>query len=162
MSGKMRESFFQENAVIITGASSGIGRELAFQLADQGAWLALASRNAGKLEDVSHQCRQRGGRSICIPTDVADQAQCRNLVEATVSEYGRIDTLINNAGIGHDARFDELPDLVVFEKVIRVNFFGSVYCTHYALPHLKKKLRAPRVCFEPSWQVPIHNSGWLW
>jgi short-subunit dehydrogenase len=134
----MKEAAFRENVIIITGASSGIGQQLALQLADYGTWLALAARNAEKLEEVSKQCSQRGGRVIVIPTDVADQSQCQNLIERTVAEYGRIDTLINNAGIGLASRFDELQDLAVFEKIIRVNFFGSVYCTHYALPYLKK------------------------
>jgi short-subunit dehydrogenase len=134
----MKESVFQENVVVITGASLGIGRELALQLADQGAWLALAARNAEKLEDVAQDCHQRGGRAITIPTDVASQPQCQNLIETTAAAYGRIDTLINNAGIGHAARFDKLDDLTTYKRVIQVNFFGSVYCTHYALPYLKK------------------------
>jgi len=134
----MENSVFHQNVVVITGASMGIGRELAFQLAEQGAWLALASRNAGLLEEVSQTCRQRGGKAIVIPTDVSDQQQCKHLIEATAAEYGRIDTLINNAGIGQAARFIDLNDLVVFEKVVRVDFWGSIYCTHYALPHLMK------------------------
>lgn len=134
----MRETTFRENVVIITGASFGIGQQLALQLADNGAWLALAGRNVEKLEDVSRQCSQHGGRVIVIPTDVADPDQCRNLIERTVLEYGRIDTVINNAGIGMASRFEALQDLALFEKVFRVNFFGSVYCTHYALPYLKK------------------------
>jgi short-subunit dehydrogenase len=60
-------------------------------------------------------------------------------MDTTVKEYGRIDTLINNAGIGHASRFDEMQDLTIFEKVMRVNFWGSVYCTHFALPHLKNR-----------------------
>lgn len=143
----MRKTAFRENVTIITGASFGIGRELALQLADQGAWLALAARNAEKLAEVSTQCNQRGGRAIAIPTDVANQSNCQSLVESTVKEYGRIDTLINNAGIGMAARFDELKDLTIFEKVIQVNFLGSVYCTFYALPYLKKtKGRLVGVC----------------
>jgi len=143
----MRKTTFRENVTIITGASFGIGRELASQLADQGAWLALAARNAEKLAEVSTQCNQRGGRAIAIPTDVANQSNCQSLVESTVKEYGRIDTLINNAGIGMAARFDELKDLTIFEKVIQVNFLGSVYCTFYALPYLKKtKGRLVGVC----------------
>lgn len=138
---------FQENVTIITGASFGIGRELALQLADQGAWLALAARNAEKLAEVSTQCIQRGGRVIALPTDVADQSSCQSLVESTVKEYGRIDTLINNAGIGMAARFSDLKDLTIFEKVIQVNFLGSVYCTFYALPYLKNsKGRVVGVC----------------
>lgn len=134
----MKKPVFHENVVIITGASLGIGRELAFQLADQGAWLALASRNEEKLAEVSQQCRQRGGRSISVPTDVASKTLCQNLIEVAIAEYGRIDTLINNAGIGQAGRFDQLHDLLIFEKVFQVNFFGSVYCTYYALPYLKK------------------------
>ena len=134
----MKNQTFLENVIIITGASYGIGRHLALQFAEQGAWLALAARNALKLEEVSEQCLQRGGKVVVIPTDVAEQSQCQNLIEGTVAKYGRIDTLINNAGFGLASRFDELHDLSLFEKVIQVNFFGSVYCTHYALPYLKE------------------------
>jgi len=134
----MKETTFQKNVVIITGASFGIGQQLALQLAGYGAWLVLAARNVEKLEDVSKQCHQQGGRVIGIPTDVADPTQCQNLIKRAVTEYGRIDTVINNAGIGMASRFDELQDLELFERVFRVNFFGSVYCTHYALPYLKK------------------------
>jgi short-subunit dehydrogenase len=134
----MKKQTFLENVIIITGASSGIGRHLALRFAEQGAWLALASRNAEKLEEVSKQCQQLGGKAIIIPTDVAEQSQCKNLIERTVEKYGRIDTLINNAGFGMASRFDELHNLKIFEQIIRVNFFGSVYCTHYALPYIKE------------------------
>ncbi|HEX6039748.1 SDR family oxidoreductase, partial [Longimicrobium sp.] len=129
---------FRENVVVITGASEGIGRELALQLADQGAWLVLAARDAARLYAVAEECRLRGARAVSVPTDVADQAQCRALIERTVAEYGRVDTLVNNAGIGMWARFDEVQDLAPFERMMQVNYFGSVYCTHAALPHLKR------------------------
>lgn len=134
----MNKQAFFENVIIITGASSGIGRHLALRLAEQGAWLALAARNVEHLEEVSEKCQQRGGKVIVIPTDIAEKSQCQNLIERTVEKYGRIDTLINNAGFAIASGFDELNDLALFEKVIQVNFFGSVYCTHYALPYLKK------------------------
>lgn len=135
----MNKKTFLENVIIITGASSGIGKHLALRLAEQGAWLALAARNVEQLEEVSQQCHQRGGKAIVIPTDVADQAQCKNLIESTVAKYGRINILINNAGFGMaSTKFVSLNDLTIFEQVIRVNFFGSVYCTHYALPYLKE------------------------
>lgn len=134
----MNKKTFLENVIIITGASSGIGRHLALRFAEQGAWLALAARNIEHLEEVSKQCHQRGGKVIIVPTDVTEKSQCQNLIEQTVAEYGRIDTLINNAGIGIASRFDALNDLTIFEQVIRVNFFGSVYCTHYALSYLKE------------------------
>ncbi|MFC2054798.1 SDR family oxidoreductase [Chloroflexota bacterium] len=134
----MKNQTFLENVIIITGASFGIGRQLALLLAEQGAWLALGARNTLKLKEVTEQCHQRGGKVVVISTDVAEQSQCQNLIEATVAKYGRIDTLINNAGFGLASRFDEFHDLTLFEKVIQVNFFGSVYCTHYALPYLKE------------------------
>ncbi len=134
----MRNTAFLENVVVITGASTGIGRQVALQLAEQGAWLTLAARNADQLEAVAVQCRQRGGKALVVPTDVAIQAQCERLIARTLTEYDRLDTLINNAGISMWARFDELQDLTPLERIMQVNYFGSVYCTHYALPHLKE------------------------
>jgi short-subunit dehydrogenase len=134
----MNNQTFSENVVIITGASFGIGRHLALRLAEQGAWLALASRNVEKLAEVVELCEKRGGKAKVIPTDVGNQSQCQNLMEQTVAEFGKIDTLVNNAGFGLASRFDMLKDLDLFEKVIQVNFLGSVYCTHYALPYLKE------------------------
>jgi short-subunit dehydrogenase len=134
----MADAPFRDNVVILTGASAGIGREMALQLAAQGALLALAARDAAKLEETAAECRARGGRAIAVPTDVGDEAQCRALVERTVAEYGRVDTLVNNAGISMWARFDEVRDLGAFERIMRINYLGSVYCAFYALPHLKK------------------------
>lgn len=133
-----KDGDFREKAVVITGASFGIGQELALQLADGGAWLALAARSAERLEEIAKQCVQRGGRAMVIPTDVADKAQCQNLIARAVEAYGRIDVLVNNAGFGIAGKFETMRDLAQFEKVIQVNFMGSVYCTHYALPHLKE------------------------
>ena len=124
--------------VIVTGASAGIGRHLALQLADQGARIVLAARTATKLEEIAEQCRQRGAQVIVVPTDVAKQRQCENLIEETVREYGSIDTVINNAGISMWARFEDIKDLSLMEQIMRVNYFGSMYCTYYALPYLKK------------------------
>ena len=128
---------FRDNVVILTGASSGIGRAMALQLAEQGARLALAARRADRLEAVAEQCRQKGGQAIAIPTDVSQPEACQQLVAQTLAHYGRIDTLINNAGISMWARFDEVQDLSIFERIMRINYLGSVYCTYYALPHLK-------------------------
>lgn len=129
---------FRGNVVVITGASDGIGREMALQLAGQGAWLVLAARDAARLASAAAECRARGGRAVAVPTDVADPAQCRALIDRTVQEYGRVDTLVNNAGISMWARFDEVTDLAPFERMMQVNYFGSLYCTHAALPHLKR------------------------
>src|SRR5665648_108364 len=138
MQNPNRKPIFYENVTVITGASIGIGREIALLLARQGAWLALASQDAAKLEEVAWQCHQCGGKAICIPTDVTKQTQCRNLIKSTFKKYGRIDTLINYAGVGHSASFEDLVDITVYEHVIQVIFWGSVYCTFYALPCLKE------------------------
>jgi len=134
----MSRSVFQNNVVIITGASRGVGREMARQLADQGAWLALAARHEEQLQAVAQECIQSGARAIAIPTDVGEQARCRNLIEQTAHEFGKIDTLINNAGFGMWVKFEDIQDPAFFAELVRVNYLGSVYCTFYALPHLKQ------------------------
>lgn len=129
---------FRDNVVVLTGASAGIGHQMALQLAARGAHLVLAARDAARLDETAAECRALGARVIPVPTDVGDEAQCRALVERAVAEFGRIDTLVNNAGIGMWARFDEMTDLAPFERIMRVNYLGSVYPTFHALPHLKR------------------------
>jgi short-subunit dehydrogenase len=134
----MATSKFRDKAVVITGASSGIGREIACQLAEQGAWLSLAARNEERLAAVAGECQARGGRAIAIVTDVSEQAQCAELIQRTVDHYDRIDMLVNNAGITMWANFEDVRDISFYEQIMRVNYLGSVYCTYYALPFLKK------------------------
>lgn len=134
----MTDRPFRDNAVVLTGASRGIGRELALQLAHQGALLTLAARDAAALGEVAAECRRRGGQAIAVPTDVADEAACRALVERAVAEHGRLDTLLLNAGISMWARFEEMATLAPLEEIMQVNFFGSVYPTYHALPHLRE------------------------
>ena len=134
----MNADTFREKSVIVTGASSGIGKALALRLADEGAWLALAARNAQRLDSLATECQQRGGKAIAIPTDVADESQCTTLIQHTQETYGRIDMLVNNAGIDVVSKLEDLPDLHLFKQVIDVNFYGTVYCTYYALPYLKE------------------------
>ncbi|MFZ3220967.1 MAG: SDR family oxidoreductase [Rhodoferax sp.] len=132
----------QTNTIIITGASDGIGAEMACQLArthGSRVALVLAARNATLLAAVAAQCEAFGARVLVVPTDVSEQAQCRALVEQTVRAFGRVDTLINNAGISAQALFSEVKaeDLGWYEQLMRVNLWGSVWCTHAALPYLK-------------------------
>jgi short-subunit dehydrogenase len=129
---------FSSNVVILTGASRGIGAQLAYQLADQGARLALAARSISHLEAVAEDCRKRGAKTIAVPTDVTDEAQCQRLVEQTVSTYGRLDTLLVNAGYGYPQRLDAMPDLTHLKEEIALNYLGVVHCAYYALPHLKQ------------------------
>ncbi len=134
----MAKYSFQNQVVIITGASAGIGKELALQLAEKGASLAIGARSLEKLEAVAETCRQKGGRALAVRLDVSDKEDCRVFIEKTVDEYGKIDLLVNNAGISMWAYFEEFTDLRTFEKIMQVNYFGSLYCTFYALPFLKK------------------------
>jgi len=134
--GEMASTRFTQQVVIITGASSGIGEALAFRLAEEGAWLGLAARRADRLEAVAQACRARGARALAIPTDVADEQACCALVERTRREYGRLDMLINNAGLSVVSLLADLHDLNLFRHVMEVNFYGALYCTFHALPHL--------------------------
>jgi short-subunit dehydrogenase len=132
----MKQESFKDQVVIVTGASSGIGRALAIQLASQGAKLAIAARRIDRLEQIVKECKVLGGEAIAIPTDVSDEAQCKALVEKTLEEYGRLDMLINNAGLAAIALLEDFRDLTLFKLTVNVNFFGAVHCTYYALPHL--------------------------
>jgi short-subunit dehydrogenase len=127
----------KDNVVIITGASKGIGAELARQLAARGAMLALAARDRPALEAVASECVARGARAEVVVTDVAVEDDCRRLVERTVAAFGRVDTLVNNAGATMWARFEDIGDMSILARIMQVNYLGAVYCTHYALPHLK-------------------------
>jgi short-subunit dehydrogenase len=129
---------FKGASVVITGASSGIGRELAFALAGQGARLALAARDAARLEQTASRCRSLGSEAVFFPTDVGDGGQCAALIRGAAAAFGRLDMLVNNAGLSMWATFDSVTDLSIFETLMRVNYLGSMYCTHYALPYLKQ------------------------
>ena len=133
----MSASLGSGSVVLITGASAGIGEALAYQLADRRASLVLAARGADDLERVAEACRQRGAEALAVPTDVADEAQCRAFVGAGAERFGRIDALVNNAGVSMWARFDEMETLEPLRRIMDVNYFGAVYGTHAALPHLK-------------------------
>lgn len=132
----MKSDAFRDQAVIITGASSGIGKWLALRLASQGAKVAIAARRVERLEEVAAECRSHGGQALVVPTDVGDEAQCKNLIEKTVAAFGRLDMLINNAGLAVVALLREYTDLRLFRHVVDVNFYGAVHCTYYALPHI--------------------------
>jgi len=134
----MNTPSFQDHTVVVTGASSGIGRALALRLADQGAQVVLAARSVERLEALAQACRQRGGQALVVPTDVANEAQCQALIERALGEYGRLDMLVNNAGIGLVAKLEDLPDLGLFKHVLDVNLYGAVHCTYHALAYLKQ------------------------
>ena len=129
--------------IVITGASDGIGAEMARQLASRyGAdvGLVLAARNERRLGEVSTQCQSLGANVLIARTDVSVEAECRQLIKACVTHFGQLDALINNAGMSAQALFEDVKatDLVWYEQLMRVNLWGSVWCTHAALPFLKQ------------------------
>jgi len=133
----MKTKTFQNHVIIITGASSGIGKALSLQLADESANLSLAARNTERLDALVRECQNRGGSAIAIPTDVSNEQNCQTLIDQTIQHFGRIDMLVNNAGFNVVGEFAELPNLDLFKRVMEVNFTGLVQCTYYALPYLK-------------------------
>ncbi|HEV3456393.1 MAG TPA: SDR family oxidoreductase [Thermoanaerobaculia bacterium] len=126
------------SSIIVTGASQGIGKAISLQLAARRARLTLAARDAQALEQVVAACRQRGGEALPVATDVSQPADCQRLVEQAVAAWGRLDGLVNNAGIDMIARFDQVTDLQLFDRLMRVNYLGYVYPTWYALPELER------------------------
>ncbi|MCK4661637.1 MAG: SDR family oxidoreductase [Bacteroidales bacterium] len=134
----MKTNKLKDKIVIITGASSGIGKACAYEFTGKGAKVVLASRNADKLRTIEKDINVSGGNTISIVTDVSDESDCKNLIQQTVNYFGTIDILINNAGISMRASFEEL-DLSVIKKLMDTNFYGTVYCTKYALPYLLKQ-----------------------
>jgi short-subunit dehydrogenase len=129
---------FTDNVIILTGASEGIGRALALALAPQRPRLVLAARNLERLETLAEECRALGAEVMPVETDVTDAAQCRRLADNTVETFGRIDTLVANAGVTMWSRLDELEDWSALEKVMAVNYLGAAYCTMAALPYLRE------------------------
>jgi short-subunit dehydrogenase len=119
--------------VVITGASSGIGRALAIEYAKRGAHLSLAARRIDKLKEL--KASLSASDILISKTDVTSEQSCKDLIQNTIQHFGKIDVLINNAGLSMRALFDDI-DLVSFKQVMDVNFYGTVYCTKYALPHL--------------------------
>ena len=129
---------FRGAVCVVTGASHGIGEQIARQLAAQGAKLVLGARRDAELALVADACRGAGGEALAVATDVTDQGQCAHLVASAVDTFGGIDALFNNAGLGMWARVEDVHDLSIYERVMRVNYLGAVYCTTHALPFLKK------------------------
>jgi short-subunit dehydrogenase len=131
------------NVTIITGGSDGIGAEMARQLAARHRAelaLVLAGRSQDKLDAVAAQCGAQTSEVMTVVMDVGVEAQCRELVAATVRRFGRIDTLVNNAGISAQANFADVKaeDLHWYQDLMQVNLWGAVWCTHEALPHIRQ------------------------
>jgi len=126
----------KDKVVIITGASSGIGLAAAREFAAEGAKLVLAARNSDRLKEIETELSLIT-EVLPVKADVSLEEDCINLIEHAVARFGRIDILVNNAGISMRAMFKDL-DLNVIRRLMDVNFWGTVYCTKYALPHILK------------------------
>jgi short-subunit dehydrogenase len=129
---------FQNKVAIVTGASSGIGKEIAKRLVKKNAIVILAARNKKKLEKVIYEIKNEGGMAVSFPTDVTNEKECEKLIDGAVKAFGHIDILVNNAGISMRANFAD-TDLSVLKRVMDTNFWGTVYCTKYALPYILKQ-----------------------
>lgn len=123
---------------IITGASSGIGKALSIKYAKEGYAVVLAARSKDKLDQIVAQIEADNGNALAVECDVSKESDCINLVDTAINKYGRIDVLINNAGLSMRSVFGE-TDTAVIEQLMQVNFMGSVYCTRYSLKHIIKQ-----------------------
>jgi NADP-dependent 3-hydroxy acid dehydrogenase YdfG len=129
---------------LVTGASSGIGAATSKLLAALGAAVAIVARRKQRLEEVASAIGQKGGRALVIGADVADRGQATSAVDRTVRELGRLDIVVNNAGVMLLGRAIDAP-IEEWEQMVQVNILGLLYTTHAALPHLLKAAEdAPR------------------
>jgi len=130
-------NLFRDKVVIVTGASSGIGEAIAKEFARNKSKVVLAARSEANLARITGEIQAAGLEAFYVLTDVSREDECRNLIEKTIQKYGTVDILVNNAGISMRASFDDV-DLKVLHRLMDVNFWGTVYCTKYALPYLIK------------------------
>ncbi|MFJ3202854.1 SDR family NAD(P)-dependent oxidoreductase [Streptomyces sp. NPDC086989] len=124
--------------VVVTGASSGVGRVTAVECARRGAHVVLAARSGVQLAEVARECRARGGEALAVPTDVSDERAVEALARAAVRRFGRIDVWVNAAGVGILGRFDQVP-LGQLRRVIDVNVLGAVLGARAAVPVMRRQ-----------------------
>lgn len=124
--------------VVITGATSGIGHETARAFARGGARVVAAGRRQERLDELVAEIESRGGEALAVRTDVADQGQVERLIEQAQSRFGSVDTLVNNAGVGIVARFED-QSIDDFRRVMEVNFWGAVYGCKAVVPVMRQQ-----------------------
>jgi len=123
---------------LITGASSGLGRQLALDLGPLKMNLVLASRSESALAQVATGVEALGSATLVQATDITKVDQCRELVAKTIEKFTSLDYLILCAGVSMWSRFEAVTDLGIFKRLLDVNYLGTVHCAHYALPYLKR------------------------
>lgn len=132
---KMNNDIFSDKVVIVTGASSGIGEAVSREFARNGSKVVMAARSVDRLAAIAEEIKAEKGEVSFIKTDVSIEGDCKKMVEFAVKRYGTVHFLINNAGISMRALFNNV-DLKVLHRLMDVNFWGTVYCTRYALPYI--------------------------
>ncbi|MDE2927944.1 MAG: SDR family oxidoreductase [Acidobacteriota bacterium] len=133
------KSKFHGKTGLITGASSGLGKRLALDLAAQGMNLGLGSRSEHSLQETAAGVRRAGAGCLVVPTDVTDARQCREMVSKVTGEFGALDYLILSAGLSMWTLFDQVRNVEIYRTLMEVNYLGAVHCIHPALPALKKQ-----------------------
>ena len=123
---------------LVTGASSGIGEATALRLSKAGAAVVIGARRADRLEALAERINSEGGRALPVEADVTDERQARALVERAASELGRLDVLVNNAGVMLLGPVDG-ADTSEWRRMVDVNVMGLLYCTHAALPIMREQ-----------------------
>ena len=146
--------------IVITGASSGIGAATARNLAAKGALVGLGARRINRLKEIVHDIEGQGGKAVAFETDVAKRETVQALIDGTVKAFGRIDVLINNAGIMplsriEDLRYDD------WDRMIDINIKGVLYGIGAALPHMKaqKSGHVINVASVAGWRVPLNGNS---
>ncbi|KAI3852405.1 hypothetical protein MKX03_018885 [Papaver bracteatum] len=157
--------------VLVTGASSGIGEQLVYEYARRKARLVIVARRTNLLEEVAKKAREFGSPDVLVVcADVTKVDDCERFIEETMNYFGRLDHLVNNAGITSVCPFKETKNILNFAPIMDVNFWGSVYPTHFAIPHLQKSkgrivviasvngwLPAPRLTFYAASKAALIN-----
>lgn len=128
----------RNSVIVITGASTGIGRATALEFAKKRGTLLLAARNQTALEEVAQECQHLGGTALAIPTDVSNESEVQELTQRAIASFGRIDVWVNNAAVSLFARFEEAPP-EVFRQVIETNLFGYIYGARAVLPYFREQ-----------------------
>ncbi|KAK4569037.1 hypothetical protein RGQ29_004439 [Quercus rubra] len=140
----LKRSKYSENVagkvILITGASSGIGEHVAYEYARRQSCLALIARREDRLQEVANRARQLGSPDvIVVPADVSKVEDCKRFVDETVNHFGQLDHLVNNAGVIRFELFEDSIQFSDYASIMDINFWGSIYSTHNAVPHLRKR-----------------------